>query len=358
MRTILSRALAAVTVAVAIVATAAPASAQTYAATRWAPLDAGNTWSYREQGGTETREIKVLQTYGAYRYVAGIFGARQELWFGYHAAPSYANNLFVWNGDAQAWYYGFRFGVTSTSTRWGFKHGDGGCSEYTAGWKASGTTITTAAGTFRGCRQVGLEFRPAANVRCASAPDASYWFAPEVGIVRIVTAAGKTYDLETAIVGSKVYPIPAPAPALSAICSIDKRVYENVLRTVYCIRAPCPPVPEPATAQVSYTITNASSSTKTFQFSSGKQLDVEIFDPTGKVVKAWSDDRMFTQALTQFSLAPGASKTFTADVALLGRDGKLLDGTYTARAFLATASWSAQTAPDARAPLSCTVVNR
>ena len=70
--------------------------------------------------------------------------------------------------------------------------------------------------------------------------------------------------------------------------------------------------------------------------SSGQQFDLEIIDDTGRLVAAWSDDKFFTQSLSSFTLEPGQTMTFVADIPLVDRDGQQLNGTYEARAFLTT----------------------
>ena len=67
-----------------------------------------------------------------------------------------------------------------------------------------------------------------------------------------------------------------------------------------------------------------------------RQIPFELIDETGGVVAAWSDDKMFMQMLTSFTLDSGELKTFTADMPLQDRSGQQLNGTYEARAFLTT----------------------
>jgi hypothetical protein len=58
------------------------------------------------------------------------------------------------------------------------------------------------------------------------------------------------------------------------------------------------------------TVTNPTRSPVTLQFSSGQKYDLEV-RRAGQVVWQWAADRMFTQALTSLTLAPGERKVFT-----------------------------------------------
>jgi hypothetical protein len=91
-----------------------------------------------------------------------------------------------------------------------------------------------------------------------------------------------------------------------------------------------------AVAQFTFEVTNQFPTPHTFQFSSGQQFDLELIDETGRLAAAWSDDKMFIQMLTSFTLDSGETKTFVADMPLQDRSGQQLNGTYEARAFLTT----------------------
>ena len=91
-----------------------------------------------------------------------------------------------------------------------------------------------------------------------------------------------------------------------------------------------------AVAQFVFTVASDYSLARTFEFSSSQQFDLDLIDQTGHVVAAWSDDKLFTQELTSFSLGPGEAKLFLAELALEDRDGQPLNGLYQARAFLTT----------------------
>lgn len=62
-------------------------------------------------------------------------------------------------------------------------------------------------------------------------------------------------------------------------------------------------VPPGQALQITVIVTNTSSSSRTFQFSSGCQTDFEFLDAQGKVVR--SSHQICTQALTHRTLAAG-----------------------------------------------------
>ena len=148
-------------------------------------------------------------------------------------------------------------------------------------------------------------------------------------------------------VNAQTYPPPA-GEGIVATLQADQDVYTNQPASVWC--PPCttnsPPCMLPcyfieektAEAQFTFQVTNEYQYPRTFEFSTGQQFDIEIIDDTGRVVTAWSDDKVFPQMVTSFTLAPGETKTFNADIPLRDRDGQQLNGTYQAHAFLTTSS--------------------
>ena len=91
-----------------------------------------------------------------------------------------------------------------------------------------------------------------------------------------------------------------------------------------------------AVARFTLTVQNQYNLPREFEFASGQQFDIEIIDQTGRVVAAWSDDKFFIQWPASFTLGPGESGMFIADMSLKDRDGQQLNGTYQVRAFLTT----------------------
>ena len=129
-----------------------------------------------------------------------------------------------------------------------------------------------------------------------------------------------------------------------ATLQTDQAVYTNQPASAWC--PPCttndPPCMLPcyfmeeqtAVAHFAFAVSNQSDAPRTFEFSTGQQFDIQIIDESGAIVAAWSDDKVFPQMMTSFTLAPGETKTFTADMALKDRDGQQLNGSYEARGFL------------------------
>src|SRR6266567_8237543 len=141
--------------------------------------------------------------------------------------------------------------------------------------------------------------------------------------------------------------IPPPVGSgIVATLELDQDIYTNQPAGVWC--PPCttnvPPCMLPcylieektAVARFTFTVINQYNMPRAFQFVSGQHFDIEIFDQTGRVVAAWSDDEFFIQSLTSFTLGPGESVMFTADMSLKDRDGQQLNGMYQVRAFLTT----------------------
>ena len=145
---------------------------------------------------------------------------------------------------------------------------------------------------------------------------------------------------------AQTFPPPVGA-GIVATLQADQDVYTNHPAEFWC--PPCttnvPPCMLPcyltneektAVARFTFTVQNQYHTLRAFQFASGQQFDLEFIDQTGRVVAAWSDDKFFVQSLTSFTLGPGESAMFTADMPLKDRDGQQLYGPYQARAFLTT----------------------
>ncbi len=73
--------------------------------------------------------------------------------------------------------------------------------------------------------------------------------------------------------------------------------------------------------RMSLTVENTGSQPETLRFSSGQQYDFTVTQ-AGSEIWRWSADRFFIQALTQFTLAPGAKRTFAESWAQKDNDGR------------------------------------
>ena len=149
----------------------------------------------------------------------------------------------------------------------------------------------------------------------------------------------------TGMAGFNAQTFPPPVGSgIVATLQLDQDIYTNQPAGVWC--PPCttnvPPCMLPcylieektAVARFTFMVINQYNMPRAFQFASGQQFDIEIFDQTGRVVASWSDDEFFIQSLTSFTLGPGESAMFTADMSLKDRDGQQLYGPYQVRAFL------------------------
>ncbi len=341
------------TVVLAIATTAALAAGAATAAAQdvpgWCKFERGNVWNLEDQATGQTREVRCDYSDRSFRYVSGLFGG--DFWF--WVDRSYPS-LYVWNADDGAWSFAARFGVTNTRTTWDLDPTGSVCEDYKARWASFGTTISTPAGRFTNCRQLTLQLTPPPNVRCVAPPEASIWFKYGVGIVKVTTPLGEEYLLKSAIVGNAVYPAtPAPTGGFATTVTLDKSSYQNRPNTIRCIRAPCPSNQVNDTAKVTFTVRNDTGASKTFNFSSGCQFNVEIADQNGRAVAALSDRIFCTMAFSNFTLRAGESKTFQADMELIDRSDLQLDGTFTVRAFVLPGQGNATI--EARAPLSVVV---
>lgn len=298
------------------------------AAATWFPMAEGNEWTFQGEKGT-VHTIRVELRDGNLMWVSGL--REVPTWFGHSA--TYPNNLYVWNDEYQGWSYHTRFGFQYTS--WIYQP-SGACERYQAKRDVTGVRVQTPAGEFSGARTVAYTLLTPKDALCAPRFGMrSITFAPDVGPVRFVSfTTNETFVLTQATIGGKAFPA-APAGVAVRVSS-DEATYVNVANTIRCITYPCPSNAVTAEATFTLEVTNNGTTPRTFEFSTGQHFDFELVDANGKVVKAWSDDRGFIQAVTQMTLGAGATKRYTGAVMLEDRDGLQLDGTYTVRArFLA-----------------------
>ncbi|MBI3181645.1 MAG: hypothetical protein HYZ28_05845 [Myxococcales bacterium] len=290
----------------------------------WFPMEEGNRWELVSSSGAKWT-VSVDASYGDARWVSGLFDSDGN-WLGESAnAPA---STYLWNADVRRWEPAVRFGYRYTP--WQFATSSGPCDSFDAKRSATDVSIATPAGSFSGVRKVAFMQKPSPTVLCAPNRVKEIAFASGVGPVAVVSGMGELFLLQSAKVGGRQY----PASGVSASLSSDRTAYVSQRQTVYCITAPCPPVETAAVARFSFTVANHSGTSRTFRFTSGQQFEIELLDSSGKVVRAWSDGRAFTMALTSLTLAPGQRKSFTGEVELKDRQGALLKGTFTARARL------------------------
>ena len=91
---------------------------------------------------------------------------------------------------------------------------------------------------------------------------------------------------------------------------------------------------------VNLVVQNLRDENVTFTFSSGYQFDFFVYDESFEVVCAWSDDKMFIQALTSFDLEPRQASRWvwnwdqTVYNGLTGEYSPISSGTYYLRGIL------------------------
>jgi hypothetical protein len=290
----------------------------------WLPMHEGNTWTLTSASGN-TLTVSFSDVESRIGWLEGL--SRSGEWTG--QASSAPNTLFAWNSDLRRWDVLYRFGYAYTPWSIG-----AGCDKFTLKRTETDVTVVTPAGTFREARTIGYTHTPPPNARCMAPVVSSVTFAPNVGVVKLVTGTGEKFVLKSAKVNGKSIPA-APVGGITSKLVLDKTAYVNKSNTIRCITTPCPGNAENAVARFTYSITNGTSSSVTWNFNSGCQYDLTLSDSSGKVVRTLSEGRFCTLALTSITLAPGQTKTLTGQVDLALADGYTqLEGNYTAKAFL------------------------
>jgi len=284
----------------------------------WLPMATANEWTYESAAGTRT--IRTSQVGSGAAMLQGLLDA--DTWIG--AATSTSPTLQAWDG--QAWKAFLRFGYARTS--WTF--GDQPCTGFTLRRAATGVVVTTPAGSFADTRVIALAQKPDPLALCAPPAVTELTFAANVGLVAFTTGRGERFTLRGATVaGQRV-----PASPVRGALSLDHASYTNRANTIRCITTPCPTNEVTAVARATFTLTNGGSASVAWQFNSGCQFDVDVLSPAGTVVKRLLQDTACAQHLTQLALAPGESRTFTADVKLADAQGLQLSGNFSMRARL------------------------
>lgn len=298
----------------------------------WFPLQAGNTWTY-ESSTAADRTVRLANVGDGMAEVLGL-GA-SGTWVGVSSSSS--NTLMRWDAEAGAWTSWLRFGFSSTP--WSL--GTAACTGAKLRRSATGTTVATPAGSFTDTRTIAIEQIPSRTALCAPPAFSELTFAAGVGLVAFKTGRGERFVLKSGTVEGVRYP--AASGGVTATLTLDKASYVSTPNTIRCITTPCPSNEQTAVAKATFTVTNGTAGSRTWNFRTGCQFDIELVTASGLVVKRLSDERACTMALTSVTLAAGQSRTWTSDVVLSDRDGLQLDGSYTARARLIPSS--AGTAP-------------
>lgn len=284
----------------------------------WLPLATGNEWTY--ESGAATRTIRASQVTSGSALLQGLFDS--DTWVG--GATSTSPTLQAWDG--RAWRAFLRFGYARTA--WTF--GDGPCTGFTLRRSGTGVVVTTPAGAFADTRVITLAQQPDPVALCAPPAVTELTFAANVGLVAFKTGRGERFTLRTATVGG----LRVPASPVRGALSLDRASYTSTANTIRCITTPCPSNEVTAAARATFTLTNGGPTSVAWQFNSGCQFDLDVLSPAGVVVKRLLQDTACAQQVTQLALAPGESRTFTAEVKLADAQGQQLSGAFSMRARL------------------------
>lgn len=309
----------------------------------WFPLQTGNTWTFKNTSGT-TRTVTLTQVGDGMALLTGLFAS--PTWVGLTSDAS--TSLMMWTGSA--WVPFVRFGYASTT----WKTTNELCTGLIGRRFSTGTSVTTTAGSFTDTRTIAFAQVSSPTVLCAPQAFNELTFVPNVGLIAFRTGSGQRFSLVSARVNGKVFPV-APEANISAKVSLDQANYVSIPNTIRCITTPCDSNAQTAEARVSFELRNTGTVSKTWQFSTGCQFDVELVSSSGTVVRKLSEGRACTFALTSLSLAAGQSRVYTATIPLEDRNNLQLDGTYSVRAKLIPSS-NTSAAPAAAGSLSVSVL--
>jgi hypothetical protein len=309
----------------------------------WFPMQTGNTWTFKNTSGT-SRTVTLTQVGDGMALLTGLFAS--PTWVGLTSDAT--TSLMMWSGST--WVPFVRFGYASTT----WKTSSELCTGLIGRRFSTGTAVTTTAGSFTDTRTIAFAQVSSPTVLCAPPAFNELTFVPNVGLVAFRTGSGQRFSLVSAKVNGKVFPV-APAADISARVTLDQANYVSIPNTIRCITTPCDSNAQTAQARVSFELRNTGSASKTWQFSTGCQFDVDVVSSSGTVVHRLSEGRACTFALTSLTLAAGQSRVYTATIPLEDKTGLQLDGTYSVRAKLIPSS-NAATAPTATGSLSVSVL--
>lgn len=309
----------------------------------WFPLQTGNTWTFKNTSGT-TRTVTLTQVGDGMALLTGLFAS--PTWVGLTSDAS--TSLQMWTGSA--WVPFVRFGYATTTWRTTNEL----CKGLIGRRLSTGTVVSTTAGSFSDTRTISFAQVSNSTTLCAPQAFNELSFVPNVGLVAFRTGSGQRFTLVSAKVNGKTFPV-LPEADITAKLVLDQSSYVSIPNTIRCITTPCSSNAQTASTKVAFELRNVGSTSKTWQFSTGCQFDVELVSASGEVVRRLSEGRACTFALTSLTLAAGQSRVYSATIPLEDKTGLQLDGTYSVRAKLIPSS-SASTAPTAAGSFSVSVL--
>ncbi len=283
------------------------------------PLQAGNEWTYSDgNSGFTVRVLGAAVQPNGFEYyeVSGYFPEDSTTIRKLRRGP--LGQVLEYNpAGADYQWYGFGY----PRGPWRFETaGDIPCvTGSQVGIASVDAEVDVPAGKFE--RTLRLDLQPP----CADAGLTTEYFAGGVGLVqRVATtiAGAKTFKLVAALVGSSRY----PETYYGIEISLDRPVFYNNLM---------PPIANPwPTARVVLVVRNKTEYPLEFTFPTSQRFEFIIRDAKSQEVLRWSDGRAFLQVVGRETLQ-NESRTYSADILLRGRDGKILPaGFYTITGYL------------------------
>jgi hypothetical protein len=279
-------------------------------AAHWLPLDAGNEWIFSDGDGTH--RVGVDYASGNYYWVTGLLGLDYWVW-----SSDTAADLWQYNSGTGTWDTLFE----PASSAWDIQLSGSACTSYQI-------APSTASSSHAGAQTWSFVLDPEPNVRCAAKQMQDITFAPGIGPVAFDSARDERWTLQGARIDGEWIAEAADSDqdgALEVTILTDAADYPLVDTGIRCITTPCPSS-APATALVTIVLANTGDEELVLDFSSGLQVDVDVYNADGYWIWSWSDDQMFTQAATRITLQPGERELLTRKITAVDADGEPLVG--------------------------------
>lgn len=303
--------------------------------TNWLPLEEGNAWTFEARGTTGPAQVSVDVSWGPLHSVNGLTDEGNWLldmgWF-----TGDVGDVYIWNDTTACWDL---FLPADSDTRpFVVDLSSQACDTFEVELLPERETYDTPAGRFHEARTYRWTLQPEPNVRCRAPLLSEVVFGAEVGPVRFTDGDGYSALLTEAVVGSRVI---SPNPSTEVVwgdlatrAQLDANLYVNEHNTIYCVRAPCPSNRHDATMNVWIVLRNDGNENVELTMPTGQWFDAQIVDLDGRVVRRWSDDKMFTQATRTIVIRPGQTYDGLAAMELTDAAGDQLEGRYTVEAWI------------------------
>lgn len=275
----------------------------TLQANDYLPYGAGDLVRFQAMNGSEQRESSILNTQGNWKQLSDFLGLGEK-W------------VYTEAGDSRIWVYnplsgyGERMVDMAANVGQTFNTPLGECNSQ-AVIAERGASVTTPAGTFNSTVRVDF------SGSCDNEGLKSVWFVRGIGPVQWLQHSifgPLYYAMDAAAIGDILLPN-LPELTVSASFPVGRVILDDH-----------------DSISASLTLTNNSDQPVELNFRNGQTFDIFIVDGEGEVVRQWSYNRAFTQALQSITLAAGASQSFGDELSLTTDAGEPLDiGTYLLR---------------------------